>query len=874
MEHTTSIKWRSRLIEFKKSYYTSMYIDDNTRTELLFDILQDLFSEHLKEDLRIELVLFIEEYVEVLIPNIDRAEQAFGSLQNVFDFLGNHLVALKCQVLTTMTILVIVFDFKEVKLNLYQELLNHFLDTIFKVNIGHPLLRKTCSQCLIMFSEHFKDGLCEHVSTLLATAKAERSFASYDHILLLAYLTYYISESLKSAEEQTETGTNVQSEINKCISFLIDQNRALSSTSLLQMMRKLLPCLKKGRISRSLLNNLLRYSFQSWDILLTYFSVFVQTKYSYLLQSQYDEERIMTVLMKLLLAKGLDQVPKEYAALTHQWMDGVFVNLPENVYQNASYMAYSTLQPTIYDQMATFPSTFQSIVSVAKYSKTEIPGDIQSAMMEMVLKCSNSIRSHKETSSFFISLFHLYCNSSKKIKDRVISLIEEMAVKNLHSSLNVIDFCESIEKQYQKGSSTELLKRITQRLLRFPMKEILPLLKDYLNIFQHVAGIKDIWPMAVIDKLDELVKSTVLDDCSWNDGSLLLSVCKEILICHGSVVNIRYGVASILYTISQKFDDYNICDRAIFYYLIIGNVSHKYFSNLLVSYTNKKNLWSNQIGEVTKVINSGLPFIKQVKKTFLSFQMTKEDEYEERYIEKYPECSLIEDYHRFLETDYTDKSLIKLFELKHLNCEENDDDFNEIFGINIEFTTYGPYKAISNIICPHLSTHNTQSEPKGLFKVRFHPSKPCSAKFNTSVTFIDIENQCWTMKLPSFVLTFANLIQPLPRISEVSYVEELFDEVWKDIEGDQRTISNSSSNKALSVKSLAKIEKESLISSLSPFVVVDDQDFVKVAFYLPPSSTILLKFEFSELRTLARIATDDYTLLDDLDHFLSNIRRY
>lgn len=44
-----------------------------------------------------------------------RAEQVFGSLQNVFDFLGNHLVALKCQVMNCFyhdCFLLIMFPFQ------------------------------------------------------------------------------------------------------------------------------------------------------------------------------------------------------------------------------------------------------------------------------------------------------------------------------------------------------------------------------------------------------------------------------------------------------------------------------------------------------------------------------------------------------------------------------------------------------------------------------------------------------------------------------------------------------------------------------------------------------------------------------------------
>jgi len=43
----------------------------------------------------------------------------------------------------------------------------------------------------------------------------------------------------------------------------------------------------------------------------------------------------------------------------------------------------------------------------------------------------------------------------------------------------------------------------------------------------------------------------------------------------------------------------------------------------------------------------------------------------------------------------------------------------------------------------------------------------------------------------------------------------------------------------------------------------------KVGLYLPPRSIILIKFEFGEMRTLARLAVDDYALLDDVDAFLN-----
>ena len=50
------------------------------------------------------------------------------------------------------------------------------------------------------------------------------------------------------------------------------------------------------------------------------------------------------------------------------------------------------------------------------------------------------------------------------------------------------------------------------------------------------------------------------------------------------------------------------------------------------------------------------------------------------------------------------------------------------------------------------------------------------------------------------------------------------------------------------------------------------EDDLAVGWYIPPKSTVLVKFEFSDTTTLARLAVDDYTLLDALDVYLNKLK--
>ncbi|XP_066920010.1 uncharacterized protein [Clytia hemisphaerica] len=771
-----------------------------------------------------------------------------------------------------MTVVANVFDFKNEKYDLYQTLLDQLLDTIFKVNNGHPLLRKTCSQCLILFQENFDDGLLEQMSTLLATAKGERSFASYDHSILLAFLINHITGLAQRSEIQLDE--KLQAELNKSISFLIDQTRSLSVTGLLQLLVKLLPCLDQGRISRNLLNTIMQYSIQSWDVLLTYISIYSQMNYPSLLQSQQADDQIMTTLMKLTLSQNMDQNYDELISLIHYWIDGLFTNLPRTVNQSASFMMFSSLQPTIYDNMYKFPAKYQTIVNISERCSIEIPAEVQNSMLEMVLRHASSIQTNKDTSSFFLCLFHLYCHGSKKIKDQVIALIEEIGVKNVEVSANVADFCQSIEAHCEKGCSKAVWKAIMKRLLNFTLKEIAASLSFYLLYVQYVASIKEIWPMAIIQKLQGLVQSSLLDECSWENGSQLLSVCTEILLSNGQKAEIRYGVASILWEISQNFIDYNICDRAMFYYLTIGNVSHEYFSNILIPHSQDKNQNVNHLGEVAKAINSGLPFIKEVEESFLSFQMDDCNQtYVERVLPDIPEKSPAQIYHETLTKDGNfDKIIQKNFLLSYKDDLENKETVDDIFGIEVEIISEENHTSAENVSCPYLSKRkNTKPEGQRL-AVCFTFEKPCAADFKTRITYIDRQNECSVCACQSFQLSFVDIIQPLPKLSTGQNIE-LFHQLWNDIINDQKSIENPTSMKALSVKVLHNSTQEQLLTLLQPFTLDDDQDsaFLKVGFYLPPQSTILMKFESSEMRTIARIAVDNYTLLDDLDRYLNKL---
>ncbi|XP_057305859.1 AP-5 complex subunit beta-1-like [Hydractinia symbiolongicarpus] len=858
----TTIIWERRLKKFSKHLEMSL-LDVEFNKEMLFDALQDLFSENVSVDMKIQLVLFVQQQVDLLINDADSAEQVFGSLLNIYRYPGNHLILLKSEILVALTVIFIQFDL----MDSHADFITMLCDIILRVNSGQPLIRKTSSECLCMLEEAYEGILCEQLQSFLATSIEERSFASNSHLILVGCIFNHAMQKMQSNKEADKV---CSFDVSKCSLYLIKQMSTLSPTGLLQLVPKVLPYLEKSKIPKLVLGTLLMYSSQSWNLALIYVSVFMQNNYPSLFQ-QLDETWLMSVLMKLLMLKELQQLPYEQRQIVTYWIENYIQRLPNELKVPASLHAFPILEPTIYDCYDIFNSKLDCLAHITQHTSSKWSLTTQTNIFNGMVSHARHTKTCKETAVLFHGLYQLYKHGEGQFKEKILKLVEDLTVYTLRVVPSTIDFCDKINLD---ESSNVLLKSITQHLLRFNVKDILNNLKYYLSMIEKVALAPDICPMLIIEKLKHISRTAQMKNCSWKNGNLLLSVCKNILKT-SKMPQVKYDVACLLWNISQSFHNNNLCDRALFTYLIIGNISPEYYENILLSSNHSCKTdegGTNLIVTSNPSTSESSLLITPAKTNFLSFTLLPQSEELCRgnTLTVNATEDLLTAYHAAMKATEFDSDITHTFSLEF---DDNvPDSPDKLFAIEVTITTSGPFEKIQGASCPYMFKKSlTENKTKGeVITVKFTPRKPQPSLFDVCVSYMDDDNKCCMVNLHPFQLKFEDLFKPLMVIEDKKDDELcLFDSLWKYLTQDEVS---SNRKHTQSIHHLGNTPLEYITERLRQFVIARKDNQLYVGIFLPPSNHMLLIFIFDEGVTNVKIATDDYMLLDEINTFLEGLK--
>ncbi|XP_065649113.1 AP-5 complex subunit beta-1 isoform X2 [Hydra vulgaris] len=858
--------WVKRIAAFNSSCDHS--VDERQKDELFCDILKDLFSVNIKEDVKIQMVCLFEQQMDILLPEPAKAEYAFGCFLNVFCQTDNtDNVILKSQILITMTVICTSFNLKILSTDNF----NKFITLLFGIkSIQFPyLVVKTSCECLQIIEQCYEGSTIDFFDVVYSSAKNESSFVLSSYMALLG--TIIENQKLRINNHDMKIGPErIQSKhlpdmLEKCLLLINDCTCYMSPTGLVQLLKKILPMLGKKKIAQSVFISLLTYCGQSFNILLIWLGMNIQ---KWIKMKSSENSDVFKINLTILIS--MPQISKLHCSLLLSLLEPYLHILPEDQRLDASNFYIPYIQPTAYMK---FDILFQQrITTFFQLSSFPSPNNYQknySEILKVLFFHSHYILTSKEKDVLFHALYNLYKIENNDMKEHITSFMEKYAVYNVEAVKNVIEFCEII-KVTSYESSCKLMKILTERFLKMEANYTEEILYYYLILFEKVVLLKEISPLAILKKLSEL--SLVFNRCKWDIGNMFLTICSNILITH-SQPHIIYEVASLLWDIYNCFKNKQIQDRALFYYLIIGNVSPTLFSQTFISSAvNESFEEAETLQEVATTISQEVLSAKRATTDFLSFSLEENDDntWISENMFKMPQDSF-EEYKKALMLEEYRRSIFHKF-LIYFN-EKSNQDLQDIFAVEIVFSTRDSYDKVESACCPYLSKNNKKGEE---VIVKFTPNKPQPVCFDVNASYIDANSNCYTTQLDSIQLKFRHLFMPLPCIAAFQYsVKGLFDALWLDIEKNPSKTSFGEkilqNNNIISVKYMCNLSSMILKLKLEQFITYEDATLINVGIHLPPRNHVLFKFEFGE-SCLVRIATDDYTLLDEIDDYLETLK--
>jgi len=858
------------------------YMDPQQSEEQLFDILQALFNEDLAENTKLLLLMQVQEQIDYLVHDTDRAEQAVGPLINVYKYLNQHSF-IKSQVLSTIGLICVYFDLKNEKSACFQDYVTLLLDVVLK-NTSGALLLSTCCSCLQLLEDYYQGFLLDYLDNLMIIADMGRSFACSNFMHLIGSIISHVQTSNQICKISVDEGkeSNTSNEDNGTLDmlkyqlFVMKQAPTLSSTCLLQVFPKILLNGDIKKFPKSVVMSLFTYCCQSSDILLIYLAHVLQIKFSLYLQIN-DDSKFMLLLMKLLLLQDFKQLPQKQNHLIKYLITDTIKHLPTaSLKLEAFIISIPTLQPNIYENSDSKLQKVNGVYNIAIECQQTVPENIQFSIMKCLFHDFYNLSNQIEVMKIFQAFFVVFKHGSDSLKDAIVQLLQRQSIHSMTTTGFIVNFCRLI-KPLGERLALQLLKHVSIAVLAYELNDIESWL-SYFHILNQLSQEKDVCPLILVNKLESWCNEGTFNELTYGEGNVLLSVLSNVLIYHQKV-DYSYQVASILWTLSKNSMDYNMSEQALFYYCIIGNVSPKNYKQMFtgIHYTMKHQLHAQQNKnkiqqrEIIPIMNDSLTTIKQKKNNFLLFTKIVHNKTVLNELHIHQREDILEEYYKFLHSEECNRDVILKYSL---SCDKNIEDIpNELFAINLSFDCSSTtLEQIKDVNCPYIAK-DLYDEEYQEFLLKIRPKRSVPTEIQVSATYFDDSNQCCMLQLDKMKIHFEHLFNPLPKLNDEDYGDELFNRIWDHITNTQKSNATPDNESGISVKNLGStIRWDDIVEKFKSFIVHESIDSLNVGIYLPPKHHLLMKIKMQNKMVIVTIATDNYTIINMVDDYLNGMK--
>ncbi|KAK3595172.1 hypothetical protein CHS0354_002772 [Potamilus streckersoni] len=876
----------------------------------VFDALKVLYEDDVDSADKIELLIVLEEYGHHGIDS-ESIDQVITSLLDIFHQLrgAEENQSVCCQAIITATSLLLQMEqlHTEVGKTVVSDLVS--VAAMYTSQPETKRLQACACQCLIQIEDFSPGFLISHKAAFLKLVQQERSDIIQDCVLLLAKVmeNYVILIDTDTAPTEMVSGRQITKQILH--QFSLDPTELRQTVFSVMEMIPLLTTFAVWKVTHSLSRLVQHVPEISPTIfkpmILQHMATIDCTMLHRILQIQREfEGEVLTspeesqLLDHLTIFVNHPCIVPAIRLLGLQWMQhykqspDISSSLPARIKQHNS--------------MKLFPSVFDPVechlmkvkMNSLLYESKDMDAGVESAVLMGSLGYLHKLVWHtgrgKTAIAFFRALFCIYeRHHSSFISKDIQRLIQELISEFPQFIPHALDFIECLRSNTPDSSVyVEILSQFHQQVIIATEEQIAYCYDFYLQALNRAASEKAIFPIPTLKFLHYLCEhASQIADSSWQLGHAVLSVCRNLLICHGT--NFLYTeMGDLLYYIMTTYHDVDVQDKAKFYYVLLTGASdykiksiladttygahtmHQAISTILMPDTKQDSLaqirkldscmftWKRSAlcpmilpptgkqGNTTAEKN----FNKQGDVQSDENDNSKEDERSDG------ENGSVENYLKYLEeleTKIEAKFAIKL---------KPDLDFKKVHAVSIHINVSLDFKPVKDIHIPCLD----QSEDVNIV-VDLIPIKPVPATFTCSATFCCDRKFTFSCDLPSFNISLLEFFLPLPwncgkNLSKMAFFNSLWNRIVTDtghgIESVKiLPITRTQFNQAAEEKlQQCQINKET------------DLPETMYGIFLPPKYHLLLKCKVIDMDRIAvSIATDLSTILLHVDKFLESI---
>ncbi|KAL3866895.1 hypothetical protein ACJMK2_044145 [Sinanodonta woodiana] len=878
----------------------------------VFDALKILYEDDVDRTYKIELLIVLEEYGHHGIDS-ESVDQVITSLLDIFHQLrwAEENQPVCCQAIITAISLLLQMDQLNTEVG---KIVVSDLVTIAAMYTSQPetkRLQACACQCLIQIEDFSPGFLFSQKEAFLKLVQQERSDIIQDCVLLLSKVmeNYVILINTNTAPTELVSGKQIMQQVLH--NFTVDPMELRQIVFSVMEMIPLLTPFAVYRVTQSLSRLVQHVPEISPTIfkpmILQHMATIDCTMLHRILQIQREfEGEVLTsseesqLLDHFTIFVNHPCIVPAIRLLGLQWMQ----------HYKQSTATSSSLPNRIKERhsMKFFPSVFDPVechvmkvkMNSLLYESKDMDAGVESAVLIGSLGYLHKLVWHtgrgKTAIALFRALFRIYeRHHSSFISKDIQRLIQELISEFPQFIPHALDFIECLRSNTPDSSVyVEILSRFHQQIMIATEEQIAFCYDFYLQALNRAASEKAISPVPTLKFLHYLCEhASSIADSSWQLGHAVLSVCRNLLICHGT--NFLYTeMGDLLYFIMTTYHDVDVQDKAKFYYALLTGASdhkiksiladttygahtmHQAISTILMADTKQECLaqirrldscmftWKRSALSSMILPPAGKQRNTTVEKDFNKQGdiQSEEDDINKGDASSDGEKGSIESYLKHLEeleTKIEAKLAIKL---------KPDTDFKKVYAVSIRITVGLDFKSVKDINLPCLD----QSEDVNIV-VDLIPINPVPATFACSATFCCDRKLTFSCDLPPFNISLPEFFLPLPwnhgkALSKMDFFNSLWNWIVTDaghgIESVKiLPITQTQFNQAAKMKlQQYQINKETGI----------DLQGTMYGIFLPPKYHLLLKCRLNDMNEIAvSIATDFSTILLHVDKFLESI---
>lgn len=815
---------------------------------------------------KLEQLVLIEEFSQQAGVQSSNIDQIVESLLDVFHQLikRGRDVNVSCQILTTLTTILVLYDQLETETcqSVVQTLLAIVCNGI-NMTENRPL-RSTACQCLLQLEDSKAGLLWKEKDSLIKLMRQERTSVYEDYVMLVTQILQNgisAPDDIRSEDREVDrVVAHDSSEYRQLVSQIMDNTSLFSQGGLWHIVLDLVNIVKNyHEISATIFKPMMLHHMSTFDTPLLHLVVFIQNEFEKEVLTDIEERQLQNRILAGLNHPSL--TPAQRLFYCH-WIESL-----SNVQLDKHE---SCIRIKDDQQLVFFPSAFDPIdcqlakLALLNFCFPSLVKEENGQAAAMLLggvgylhKLVWHTGSQRAAKALFRALFSMYRRHCSKSFSQDINRFLRGLISGFPFFIpQALDFIESLREMTPESPVyLEILQLLHQQVINTPQQQAAQYCYFYLQVLKRASLQSEIVPQGTVRFLSYLAENSLsVDEGSWKLGIAILSVCQNILVCHGTR-DLYVEMGDLLFYLMTHYRDTDIRDKARFYYMLITSATDEKICMIIQPTTDSHFFHTEAISTLLPNNKAkGHSNVKELEKSILSLEKLKvqaETFLDDQYQDADNTSSSICD----LKTYY---SVLKKYKtvLKTVHRLRMTGSPQEVLALCVYFEEDPNCQPLKEI---RFSKIDAQVNYE--FDVDIVPKIPLSTRIVTRCEFVD-DNQTFRCQLADTAISTEDLIMPLPiEIVSTGDREKDFHTLWDWMEEDTKKDGSSC------VESVTTVQKslEDFLSSVRPCLkccqISASAKCVKYGIFLPPSYHLLMKVTSQRDYVVVRLMTDFYQSL-------------